>query len=50
MGLEPTPEEYVAKMAEIFSAGSQEGTGKDGTLWLNLGDSYTCGGRKTRDP
>jgi DNA modification methylase len=23
---------------------------KDGTLWLNLGDSYTSGGRETRDP
>lgn len=23
---------------------------KDGTLWLNIGDSYTSGGHKWRDP
>lgn len=49
MGLEPTPDEYVAKMVEVFREVKRV-LRKDGTLWLNLGDSYTCGGRKTRDP
>ena len=49
MGLEPTPEEYVAKMVEVFRECRKGVLRKDGTLWLNLGDSYTCGGRN-RDP
>ena len=39
LGLEKTPEEYVAKMVEIFR-GVRRVLRKDGTLWLNLGDSY----------
>jgi len=38
-GLESTPEEYVAKMVEIFREVKRV-LRKDGTLWLNLGDSY----------
>jgi DNA modification methylase len=41
MGLEKTPEEYVAKMVRVFSE-VRRILKKDGTLWLNLGDSY-CG-------
>ena len=41
LGLESTPEEYVAKMVEIFRE-VRRVLRKDGTLWLNLGDSY-CG-------
>lgn len=40
-GLESTPEEYVAKMIEVFREVKRV-LRKDGTLWLNLGDSY-CG-------
>jgi DNA modification methylase len=40
-GLEKTPEEYVAKMVEVFRD-VRRVIKKEGTLWLNLGDSY-CG-------
>jgi DNA modification methylase len=39
LGLEPTPEEYVANMVEVFRAFWRV-LRDDGTLWLNLGDSY----------
>ena len=41
IGLEETPEEYIAAMVEVFRCvwGVLE---DDGTLWLNIGDSY-CG-------
>jgi DNA modification methylase len=39
MGLESTPEEYVAKMVEVFREVKRV-LRDDGTLWLNLGDSY----------
>ncbi len=38
-GLEPTPEEYVAKMVKVFRE-VRRVLRNDGTLWLNLGDSY----------
>lgn len=40
-GLEKTPEEYVAKMVEVFREVRRVLT-DDGTLWLNLGDSYNA--------
>ncbi len=39
LGLETTPEEYVAKMVEVFREVKRV-LRKDGTLWLNLGDNY----------
>jgi len=39
LGLEKTPEEYVAKMVEVFRE-MRRVLRKDGTLWLNLGSSY----------
>ncbi len=39
LGLERTPEEYVAKMVEGFRE-VRRVLRDDGTLWLNLGDSY----------
>jgi len=39
LGLEKTPEEYVKKMVEIFVEVKRV-LKKEGTLWLNLGDSY----------
>jgi len=39
LGLEKTPDEYVEKMVEIFREVSRV-LRDDGTLWLNLGDSY----------
>lgn len=43
LGLEKTPEEYVAKMVEVFRE-VRRVLRDDGTLWLNLGDSYAGGG------
>lgn len=39
IGLEKTPEEYVQKMVEVFRE-VRRVLRKDGTCWLNLGDSY----------
>ena len=41
IGLEETPEEYVANLVEVFRE-VRETLADDGTLWLNLGDTY-CG-------
>ena len=40
LGLEPAPEEYVANMVEVFRE-VRRALRKDGTLWLNLGDTYS---------
>lgn len=42
LGLEKTPEEYVAKMVAVFRE-VRRVLRDDGTLWLNLGDSYATG-------
>lgn len=39
LGLEPTPEEYVSNMVEVFRE-VRRVLRVDGTCWLNLGDSY----------
>lgn len=39
LGLEPTPEEYVENIVEVFRQVWRV-LRDDGTLWLNLGDSY----------
>ena len=49
IGLEKTPEEYVEKLVAIFRE-VRRVLRDDGTLWLNLGDCYTSGGRATRAP
>lgn len=49
LGLEPTPDEYVANLVAVFRE-VRRVLRPDGTVWLNLGDSYSSGGRKTRDP
>jgi DNA modification methylase len=48
IGLEPTIEEYVAKMVEVFRE-VRRVLRKDGVLFLNLGDSYSSGGRTSYD-
>ena len=45
LGLEPTPELYVAHLVEVFRE-LRRVLRNDGTLWLNLGDSYATGGGK----
>src|SRR5262245_28554154 len=42
LGLEPTPEEYVANMVAVFRE-VRRVLRSDGTVWLNLGDSYASG-------
>ena len=44
LGLESTPDEYVAKMVEVFRE-VRRVLRDDGTLWLNLGDSYSGVGK-----
>lgn len=44
IGLEKTPTEYVESIANVFSE-IHRVLRKDGTVWLNLGDSYVGGGR-----
>jgi DNA modification methylase len=39
LGLEKTPEEYVAKMVEVFRE-VRRVLKREGTVWCNLGDSY----------
>lgn len=45
IGLEKTPEEYVARMVEVFRE-VRRVLRDDGTLWLNLGDSYAGGAKR----
>jgi len=64
IGLEPTPEAYVADLVEVFREVKRV-LRNDGVLWLNLGDSYAntsasgqnnfdtstlSGGKGQRDP
>lgn len=49
IGLERTPAEYIIKLVDVFREVRRVLT-PDGTLWVNVGDSYASGGRKTRDP
>lgn len=44
MGLEPTPAEFVAGMVSVFRE-VRRVLRDDGTLWLNIGDSYAGSGR-----
>ena len=47
IGLEETPEEYIEKMVEIFRE-VRRTLKPDGTLWLNLGDSYAGNSKGTK--
>ncbi len=48
IGLEGSIQEYVSKLVDVFRE-VRRILSNDGTLWLNLGDTYSSGGRKTRD-
>ena len=51
LGLEETPEEYVENMVKVFREVKRV-LKNDGTVWLNLGDSYasnTIGDNRTND-
>src|SRR5882672_7101260 len=45
LGLEATPQEYIANMVAVFGEVKRV-LRDDGTLWLNIGDSY-CGSTQT---
>lgn len=43
LGLEDTPEKYIEKMTQVFME-VHRALKPEGTLWLNIGDSYWGGG------
>jgi site-specific DNA-methyltransferase (cytosine-N4-specific) len=49
IGLEPSLDDYIRSLKDIFSQVFRV-VRDDGTLWLNIGDSYTSGGRRWRAP
>ena len=49
VGLEATIQEYVAQMVSVFRE-VRRVLRPDGTLWLNLGDSYATGTSSNRKP
>lgn len=46
MGLEETPDEYISNMVALFRE-CKRALKKDGTLWVNIGDSYANAGNLT---
>lgn len=46
LGMEDTPEEFVDNLVKVFREVKRV-LRNDGTVWLNLGDSYSSGGRTT---
>jgi site-specific DNA-methyltransferase (adenine-specific)/site-specific DNA-methyltransferase (cytosine-N4-specific) len=48
IGAETTVDEYCADLVAVFRE-VRRTLRDDGTLWLNIGDSYTSGGRTWRD-
>lgn len=48
IGAESSLDEYVERLVRVFRE-VRRTLRPEGTLWLNLGDSYTSGGRKWRD-
>jgi DNA modification methylase len=49
IGLEQTPEQYIAAMVEVFRC-VWDVLADDGTLWLNIGDSYAAQRGGTHQP
>lgn len=48
IGAELTVDDYIADLVRLFRE-ARRTLADDGTLWLNIGDSYTSGGRTWRD-
>lgn len=44
IGIEQTPDEYIARLTEVFDEVYRV-LKSDGTLWLNIGDSYAGSGK-----
>jgi site-specific DNA-methyltransferase (cytosine-N4-specific) len=49
IGAEDDPEHYIARLVAVFQQ-VRRVLSDDGTLWLNIGDSYTSGNRGYRAP
>ena len=49
IGLERSMHDFIAELVAVFRE-VRRVLRDDGTLWLNMGDSYASGGRATRDP
>lgn len=49
LGLEETPEKYIQQMVEVFRC-VRDILADDGTLWLNIGDSYAAQRGGTHQP
>lgn len=49
IGLERSMHDFIAELVAVFRE-VRRVLLDDGTLWLNMGDSYASGGRATRDP
>lgn len=47
LGLEPTPQQFVAHLVEVF-AEVRRVLRSDGTCWINIGDSYARPASRTR--
>ncbi|KAF0093465.1 MAG: Prophage PssSM-02 DNA methylase N-4/N-6 [Puniceicoccaceae bacterium 5H] len=48
IGLEPTPAEFIAKMVAVF-AEVRRVLRRDGTCWVNMGDSYATAGSSAKE-
>ena len=48
IGAEPTVDDYIVDLVRLFRE-ARRTLSDQGTLWLNIGDSYTSGGRAWRD-
>ena len=44
IGIEQTPDEYIVRLVKVFDEVYRV-LAKDGTLWLNIGDSYAGSGK-----
>jgi len=47
LGLEETPEQFITAMVDVFRE-VRRVLRSDGTLWLNIGDSFSSGGRSSQ--
>ena len=43
LGLEPSPDEYITDLADLLTGYGERVLKPGGSLWLNLGDSYSTG-------
>ena len=48
IGLEDTPKQYISRLVDVFRE-VRRVMRDDGTLWLNIGDSYAGSGKGGRD-